>query len=48
MIYISKKEISKIRRRGYKGDKNHEFKVLFDHALPARLWTDFDPTNGIR
>ena len=29
MIYISKKEISKIRRRGYYGDKNHEFPGTF-------------------
>ena len=46
MIYISKKkEISKIRRRGVLGGKNHEFQVLFDHVLPARLCTDFDPTS---
>ena len=55
MIYISKKEFSKIRRRGVLGGQNHEFLVFvlfgercfFDHVLPARLWTDFDPTSDI-
>ena len=48
MIYISKKKkFQKFVEGGIRG-KNHEFQVLFDHVLPARLWKDFDPTSGIR
>ena len=49
MIYISKKKkFQKFVEAGIRGAKTMNFRYFFDHVLPARLWTDFDPTSGIR
>ena len=49
MIYISKKmKFQKFVEGGIRGAKTMNFRYFFDHELPARLWTDFDATSGIR
>ena len=48
MIYISKKKNQKFVEGGIRGAKTMNFRYFFDHVLPARLLTDFDPTSGIR
>ena len=49
VIYISKKRnFKKSQKRGIRGAKTMNFRNFFDHVLPARLWTDFNPTSGIR
>ena len=49
MIYISnKRNLKNSEKGGIRGAKTMNFKYFFDHVLPAGLWTDFDPTSGIR